>query len=233
MTSVFDPEPVRNARKMGRLTPFFGCGRRLWARGASLKFARIRYSGYRAGMGQRVALAGYAAAGAASSAPTNRIFGGGFGRRRGAREDRPWRLRGRVGRAVAHGQPPPALLVALISADPKPNFHRNNDRKQVGGMQGLGGCGLFKFLRSKDRFSGTAELYVLRHSIAGEQVKIRTLHKPKGSAPRTGWGSFVLKWWCGTIRPAVRSTGEGIETKGSATRQEGFRHPARIEGASS
>src|ERR1700735_4271125 len=115
MTSVFDPEPVRNARKMGRLTPFFGCGRRLWARGASLKFARIRYSGYRAGMGQRVALAGYAAAGAVSSAPTNRIFGGGFGRRRGAREDRPWRLRGGGGRAGARGQPRPAVVLGSIT----------------------------------------------------------------------------------------------------------------------
>jgi hypothetical protein len=41
---------------------------------------------------------------------------------------------------------PPQLLAVLLSADPKPNFHRNNDRKERGGMQGLGGCGLFQIL---------------------------------------------------------------------------------------
>jgi hypothetical protein len=60
--------------------------------------------------------------------------------------------------------------------------------------------------------------------IKNGQVKIRTLHTPKSSAPRTGRGSFVVNWWCGTIRSAVRSTGKTIETKGSATRL-GFRVP--------
>jgi hypothetical protein len=71
---------------------------------------------------------------------------------------------------------------------------------------------------STEWFFDTAELHTLLHSIEDKQVKTRTLHTPKGSAPRTDRGSFVVNWWCGTIRPAVGSTAKGIGTKGSATR---------------
>lgn len=36
-----------------------------------------------------------------------------------------------------------ALLVTLLRADSKPNSHHNNDRKLVGGRQGLECCVLF------------------------------------------------------------------------------------------
>jgi len=37
------------------------------------------------------------------------------------------------------------LLAALLRVRREPNFHRNNDRKLEGGMQGCARCGLFKF----------------------------------------------------------------------------------------
>ena len=37
------------------------------------------------------------------------------------------------------------VLAALLRVRPKPNFHRNNDRKLEGGMQGCARCELFGF----------------------------------------------------------------------------------------
>jgi hypothetical protein len=69
----------------------------------------------------------------------------------------------------------------------------------------------FRIVRIQWRgFSDTGKVPTLLHSVEVKQVKTRTLHKPKGSAPRTGRGSFVLNWWCRTIRPAVRAAGKGI-----------------------
>jgi hypothetical protein len=56
-------------------------------------------------------------------------------------------------------------------------FHRDNDRKLGGGIQGLECCELWRGLGAAEEVSGGG-------SRAGGEVKTRTLHKTKGSAPR-------------------------------------------------
>ncbi len=102
----------------------------------------------------RVGLVGYAEAGAASSAPTTNIFGACLGRMRDGRTGRSWRPHHRVGGAVAFGRLRPVLLVAPVGADPKPNFHRNNDRKSEGGMQGHVCCVFFELFAFNGGFFG-------------------------------------------------------------------------------
>jgi hypothetical protein len=67
-----------------------------------------------------------------------------------------------VGGAVAFGRLRPVLLVAPVGADPKPNFHRNNDRKSGGGMQGDACCVFFELFVSQSEKSpeqnGSAEV---------------------------------------------------------------------------
>jgi hypothetical protein len=74
---------------------------------------------------------------ACSRAPTEKIFGGGFGRRRTA----CYGTSGRPRQRRVHGAMlPRRLLAVLLSADSKPHFHRDDDRKSGRGMQGPACC---------------------------------------------------------------------------------------------
>jgi hypothetical protein len=53
------------------------------------------------------------------------------------------------------------VLAALLRVRPKPNFHRNNDRKLGEGMQGCGRCELFRFCACNGRVSGPPEFQTL------------------------------------------------------------------------
>jgi hypothetical protein len=75
------------------------------------------------------------------------------------------------------------VLAALLRVRPKPNFHRNDDRKLGEGMQGCARCGLFKFCACNGRvFRAPRSLRPCFE--ARERGKKPNLHTPKDSAPR-------------------------------------------------
>jgi len=113
MTSVFDPEPVRSGRPLGKKALNFGrffdhCG--------------CRESGWRR---QRREGPAESSRGIGPHPSDSSPFAEAQGK--GTQEPRS-RVRGRVVR----GRLPPASF----SADPKPNSHHNNDRKLEAGIQG-------------------------------------------------------------------------------------------------
>jgi hypothetical protein len=60
------------------------------------------------------------------------------------------------------------LLAALLRVRPKPNFHRNDDRKLGEGKQGCGRCELLEFIGS--RVTGRQEL-IQQRSYSGDTLR--------------------------------------------------------------
>jgi hypothetical protein len=99
-------------------------------------------------------------------------------------------------------------LAALLRVRPKPNFHRNDDRKLGEGMQGCARCELFRFFACGGRVSGAVEFQARLRSRRGREVKTRTLCQPRkecGTRKRLAFTSVVWKGWS----PAMGYPGAG------------------------
>jgi hypothetical protein len=62
------------------------------------------------------------------------------------------------------------LLAALLRVRREPNFHRNNDRKSEGGMQGCARCELFGGLGKTEGFSGDVEFWAVLRRLPTSQT---------------------------------------------------------------
>jgi hypothetical protein len=73
-------------------------------------------------------------------------------------------------RVTDGAMPPRRSLAALLRVRPKANFHRNNDRKLEGGMQGCARCELFGGLGKTEGFSGDVEFWAVLRRLPTSQT---------------------------------------------------------------